>query len=53
MAAMCPTNWSRGLNALHEGSENILDEVHEQDELSAWCVLEESDSGQWQEVISK
>ena len=37
-----------------ESNENIWEEVHEHDdEPNAWCILEESEKEQWQEVISK
>ena len=37
-----------------EGDENISEETHENDdELHAWCILEERDHDQWQEVRSK
>ena len=53
-AAMCPKSQSMALNALDEADENILMEVHEnEDWLHAWCTLEDSESEQWQEVISK
>ena len=44
-------SWNRSLNAA-EG--DISEEVHEDgDELHAWCLLEESENEQWQEVTSK
>ena len=36
-----------------KGDENILEEIPENDELHAWCILEERENEQWQEVISK
>ena len=32
---------------------NVEESVEEEDDLQAWCLLEESESEQWQEVISK
>ena len=47
-------SWNRSLNAADEDKGDISEEVHEdEDELHAWCLLEESESEQWQEVISK
>ena len=34
-------------------NENIEESAEEEDDLQAWCLLEESESEQWQEVISK
>ena len=42
------------MNAVDEDEGDISDEVHEdEDELHAWCLLEESENEQWQEVTSK
>ena len=47
-------SWNRSLNAAEEDKGDISEEVHEDgDELHAWCLLEESENEQWQEVISK
>ena len=55
IAANCTTgSWNRSLNDVDEDKGDINDEVHEdEDELHAWCLLEESENEQWQEVISK
>ena len=55
VAANC-TNGSlnRSLNAVEEDKGDICEEVHEdEDELHAWCLLEESENEQWQEVTSR
>ena len=40
------------LNAVDEDKGDISEEVHEdEDELHAWCLLEESENEQWEEVI--
>ena len=42
------------LNAVDEDKGDISEEVREdEDELHAWCLLEESEDEQWQEVTSK
>ena len=47
-------SWNRSLNAVEEDTGDISEEVHEdEDELHAWCLLEESENEQWQEVASK
>ena len=47
-------NWNRSLNAVDEEKGDIREKVHEDElELHAWCLLEESEKEQWQEVISK
>ena len=47
-------SWNRSLNALEEDKGDISEEVHEDDdELQAWCLLEESENERWQEVVSK
>ena len=42
-------NWNRSLNAVEEDKGDIS----EDDELHAWCLLEESENEQWQDVTSK
>ena len=45
-------SWNRSLNAVDEDKGDISEEVHEdEDELHAWCLLEESENEQWEEVI--
>ena len=34
-------------------NENIEESVEEEDDLQAWCLLEESESEQWQKVINR
>ena len=34
-------------------NENIEESVEEEDDLQAWCLLEESESEQWHEVINR
>ena len=41
ISALHSENWSKGLNALDEGDESILEETQENgDELHVWCKLE-------------
>ena len=55
IAANCTKgSWNWSLNAVDEDKGDISEEVHEdEDELHAWCLLEESVNEQWQEVTSK
>ena len=55
IAAKCVKgSWNKSLNAVEEDKGDISDEVHEgEDELRAWCLLEESDNEQWKDVTSK
>ena len=47
-------SWNRSLNAVEEDTGDISEEVREdEDELHAWCLLEDSETEQWQEVSSK
>ena len=42
------------MDSLGEGDEHILQEIHEDDDdLHAWCILEESEKEEWPEVICK
>ena len=53
-AAGCRKGGSKNLYAVDEDeNENIEESVEEEDDLQTWCLLEESESEQWQEVISK
>ena len=51
--------WCRkgGTNILYasdeDDSENIDDTLDNDEELQAWCLLEECENGQWQEMISR
>ena len=55
IAANCTKRrWNRSLNDVEEDKGDICEEVHEdEDELHAWCLLEECENEQWPEVISK
>ena len=55
IAANCVKgSWNRSLNAVDEDKGDITEEVHEDDdELHAWCLLEEGEKERWQEVTSK
>ena len=55
MVASCTMeNWNRSLIAVDEDKGYISEGVQDdEDELHAWCLLEESENEQWQEVISK
>ena len=55
IAANCVKgSWNRSLNAAEEDKGDTGEEVREDDdELRAWCLLEESENEQWQEVVSK
>ena len=55
IAANCTKgSWNKSLNAVEEDKGDISEEVHEdEDELLAWCLLEESGGEQLQEVTSK
>ena len=55
IAANCvKERWNRSLNAVEEDKGDISPEVREGgDGLCAWCLLEESENEQWQEVASK
>ena len=55
IAANCVKgSWNMSRKAVEEDKEDISEEVHEdEDELHAWCLLEVSESEQWQEVTSK
>ena len=45
---------NKNLYAVDEDeNENIEESVEEEDDLQAWCLLEESESEQWQEVINR
>ena len=54
IAANCTKgSWNRSLNAAEEDKGDISEEVLEdEDELHAWCLLEESENEEWQEVTS-
>ena len=36
-----------------DGSENVEEVIDREEDLQAWCLLEESENEQWQEVISR
>ena len=54
MANCTKGSWNKSLNAVEEDKGDISEEVHEDEhELHAWCLQEESENEQWQEVTSK
>ena len=45
---------NKNLNAMDEDdSENTEESAENEEDLQAWCILEESESEQWQEAISR
>ena len=45
---------NKNLYAIDEDeNENVEESAEDEDDLQAWCLLEESESEQWQEVISR
>ena len=53
-AAGCRKGSSKNLYAIDEDeNQNVEESAEEEDDLQAWCLLEESESEQWQEVISR
>ena len=51
---MCRKGSNKNLYAVDEDeNENTEESVEDEDELQAWCLLEERESEQWQEVISR
>ena len=53
-AAWCKKGDSKHLYAIDEDdSENIEESADNEEDLQAWCLLQESESEQWQEVISR
>ena len=55
IAANCTKeSWNKSVNAVEEDKGEISEEVPEdEDELHVWCLLEESENEQWQEVTTK
>ena len=54
IAAGCRKGSNKNLYAVDEDeNENTEESVEDEDELQAWCLLEESENEQWQEVINK
>ena len=54
IAAGCRKGSNKNLYAIDEDdNENIEESAEDEDDLQAWCLLEESESEQWQEVISR
>ena len=54
IAAGCWKGSNKNLYAIDEDeNENVEESAEDEDDLQAWCLLEESESEQWQEVISK
>ena len=53
-AAGCRKGGNKNLYAVDEDeNENIEESVEDEDDLQAWCLLEESEIEQWQEVINR
>ena len=54
VAAGCRKGSSKNLYAVDEDdSEKVEESAEDEDDLQAWCLLEESENEQWQEVISR
>ena len=54
IAAWCRKGSNKNLYAVDEDdSENVEESAEDEDDLQAWCLLEESENEQWQEVISR
>ena len=54
IAACCRNGGKRNLYAMDaDDSESTKDSIGSEEDLKAWCILEESESEQWQEVISR
>ena len=54
IASGCRKGSNRNLYAVDEDeNENVEESVEAEDDLQAWCLLEESESEQWQEVINR
>ena len=53
-AAGCRKGGNKNLYAVDEDENvNVEESVEEEDDLQAWCLLEESESEQWREVIHR
>ena len=54
MTAWCRKGGNKNLYAIDEDdSENVEEPAESEEDLQAWCLLEESENEQWQEVISR
>ena len=54
IAAGCRKGSNKNLYAIDEGdNENVEESAEDEDDLQAWCLLEESENEQWQAVISR
>ena len=53
IAAWCKKGGNTNLYAIDEDSGNIEESVRNEEDLQAWCLLEESENEQWQEVINR
>ena len=54
IAALCRKGGNKNLYAVDEDDgENAEESTENEEDLQAWCLLEESENEQWQEVISK
>ena len=53
-AAWCRKGGNKNLYVIDEDdSENVEESAENEEDLQAWCLLEESENEQWQEVISR
>ena len=54
IAVECRKGSNKNLYAIDEDeNENVEESAEDEDDLQAWCLLEESENEQWQEVISR
>ena len=54
IAAWCRKGGNKNLFAVDEDdSENVEESAENEEDLQAWCLLEESENEQWQEVICR
>ena len=54
IATWCTKGSNKNLHATDEDdSENVEESAEDEDDLQGWCLLEESENEQWQEVISR
>ena len=54
IAAWCRKAGNNNLYAIDEDDrENVEEAIDNEEDLQAWCLLEESESEKWQEVINR
>ena len=53
IAAWCRKGGNKNLYAFGEDGSEAEESVENEEDLQAWCMLEESENEQWQEVISR